>query len=373
MKQHAEAQELKCRVVCDGKPLDNVWIFKYLGSRFRADGDQQTDVKARIAAATSTAGKMRAIWAAKSTPTKLKMRIYKTGVCSRLTYGSEAWRLDSRTCAMLNGANSRMVARITNRTPHEEASAKTRSFDVVRWIRARRLQWVGHILRMDPNRLVYKAVKFMSANRSEGDLLMDLPIKLSWAELLELAKNRDGWRHRVHALRNNNGVSINMNDSLPGRLATRRSARHMQPSAQAPSKQAPASPSARKYLARDAHEAFFRPGEKGKRKRGSGQVRSKKRRKNTPWTDKQRASWAREHYRLNHGSEHAADKPPDTPTTPWTPQVMLGHHRNHSLTGALDTTTMPPVPWEDLLLYSPKTDRDNLQNLSDLSNLNHRL
>ena len=43
------------------------------------------------------------------------------------------------------------------------------------------------------------------------DLLMDLPIKLSWDELLEIAKNRDGWRHRVHALRNSNEVSITIN------------------------------------------------------------------------------------------------------------------------------------------------------------------
>ena len=63
---------------------------KYLGSRFRADGDETADIKARIAMANTTFGKMRAIWASRSTPLKLKMRIYKTGVCSRLTYGCEA-------------------------------------------------------------------------------------------------------------------------------------------------------------------------------------------------------------------------------------------------------------------------------------------
>ena len=102
-KKHAAAQAAKPHVTCEGDQIENVWVFKYLGSRFRADGDQLADVKARIAAATSTAGKMRSIWASKTTPMRLKMRIYKTGVCSRLTYGSEAWRLDARTCKMLNG------------------------------------------------------------------------------------------------------------------------------------------------------------------------------------------------------------------------------------------------------------------------------
>ena len=53
-KQHAEAQEMKCHVICDGEPIENVWTSKYLGSRFRADGDQLTDVKARIATASAT-------------------------------------------------------------------------------------------------------------------------------------------------------------------------------------------------------------------------------------------------------------------------------------------------------------------------------
>ena len=156
-----EAQKQRKHVQCEGEGkenrISNVWVFKYLGSRFRADGDQLADVKARIATATTTAGKMRSIWGSRTIPLRLKIRIYKTGVCSRLVYGSEAWTLDAKTRAMLNGANSRMVARITGRSAREEASRRTRTFDVVTWIRARRLQWVGHILRMDPTRLVHQA------------------------------------------------------------------------------------------------------------------------------------------------------------------------------------------------------------------------
>ena len=337
-KLHAEAQELKCHVVCEGKQLENVWLFKYLGSRFRADGDQIADVKARIATATATAGKMRAIWSSRSTPIKLKLRIYKSGVCSRLTYGSETWRLDERTCAMLNGANSRMVARITNKTPHEEASPTTRSFDVVRWIRARRLTWVGHILRMDADRLVHKAIKFMSENRSTGDLLMDVPKGFTWDEMQKLTSDRVVWRGRVNSLRNGPRVTVDMNEAVPGRIAPRRSARLRQPQAPNNPKQV-VSPSARKYLARDAHEAFFRPGGKGKQKRSRHQTKPKKKGKNPPKTDKERVAWAREHYRLHHGSISTPDSPPCV----WSPPAILGHHQPI-------TVTSPPLrslkrPW----------------------------
>lgn len=77
--------------------------------------------------------------------------MYKSDVCSQLTYGSEVWSIDDRTARLLNGANSKMVSRITGRTIREEVD-RDKTFDLVRWIRVRRLRWLGHILRMHPDR-----------------------------------------------------------------------------------------------------------------------------------------------------------------------------------------------------------------------------
>lgn len=101
---------------------------------------------------------------------------------------------------MLNGANSRMLHHITGKSIHDEASATTRTFDLVRWIRARRLQWVGHILRMEPDHMVYNALKHLHGSRSQGDILMDVP-DYAWPELVQLAANRDGWRQLVKSVR----------------------------------------------------------------------------------------------------------------------------------------------------------------------------
>ena len=94
-----------------------------------------------------------------------------------------------------------MVAIITRRTPHEEASAATCTFNIVDWIRARRMQWLGHILRMDDSRLIKKAVRLMYTKRQPGDLLMDAPASHSWSELCQRAAHRDAWRERVRGLR----------------------------------------------------------------------------------------------------------------------------------------------------------------------------
>ena len=89
-QKRIKAQEGKPKVICDGEALANVWAFGYLGVKFSADDNHLTDVAARIAIAVKTADKMRHIWASKQIPLQLKLRIYITGVCSQLTYGSEA-------------------------------------------------------------------------------------------------------------------------------------------------------------------------------------------------------------------------------------------------------------------------------------------
>ena len=54
----------------------------------------------------------------------LRLRLYKSSICSIMTYGSEAWMLNEATIKRLNGANAQMVNIITGKTPHQEASNK---------------------------------------------------------------------------------------------------------------------------------------------------------------------------------------------------------------------------------------------------------
>ena len=142
-----------------------------------------------IARAQQRFGKMRHIWWNKELHVNLRMRLYKSSVCSILTYGSEAWYLTAAVKRALNGANAQMMSVITGKTQHQEASKKWQTFDLVKWVRARRLQWLGHILRMDNGmnnerpRMVKKAIYVMFKARSEGDMLMDAPKHDSWKEL----------------------------------------------------------------------------------------------------------------------------------------------------------------------------------------------
>ena len=59
--------------------------------------------------------------------------------------------------AALNGANASMVSKITGRDIRDEVT-DGKSFDLVKWIRVRKLQWLGHILRMGTDRKIKQAV-----------------------------------------------------------------------------------------------------------------------------------------------------------------------------------------------------------------------
>ena len=99
---------------------------------------------------------------------------------------------------------------ISGKTPHQEASPKWRSFDIVRWIRARRLAWVGHILRLGSERKIKQAVFEMFKHISEGDILMDSPKHRSWKDLCTQSCDREAWRVRVRAMKQMSIVSVTM-------------------------------------------------------------------------------------------------------------------------------------------------------------------
>ena len=112
------------------------------------------DMRRRIAMARQRFGNLRHLWNHNNHHQNLRLRLYRASVCSILTYGSEAWRLTAEVF------RATMVSVITGKSPHLEASAKWRAFDLVRWVRARRLQWAGHILRFQGRTRILKHAVF---------------------------------------------------------------------------------------------------------------------------------------------------------------------------------------------------------------------
>ena len=77
-------------MTCEGKALENIFLFKYLGSVFAADGSQEHDVDRRITLAMKRCGQLRNIFGSPDVPLALKINIYKAAVMSLMTCGCEA-------------------------------------------------------------------------------------------------------------------------------------------------------------------------------------------------------------------------------------------------------------------------------------------
>ena len=78
----------------DEQPLDTVQVFRYLGSVFTAGNSLDAEISNRIQSAAGAFNKLQKIGFWKSTISlRLKTRIFKTCVLSRLLYGCETWAL----------------------------------------------------------------------------------------------------------------------------------------------------------------------------------------------------------------------------------------------------------------------------------------
>ena len=220
-QKRKDAQELKETVECEGEGLENVFLFKYLGSIFAADGSHGHDVTRRITLAMKRCGQLRNVFSSADVPVATKISIYKSAVMSLLTYGCEAWSLTTAIQARINGANARCLSRITGRSVHTEASSRTQTFNLVAAIKVRKWKWLGHILRTPGDRLTKLALRVQFEQGDRLNMLQDIP---TWCETFEqlsqLAQNRDVWRayqptHHKANTRSSSATDTNITSPKP--------------------------------------------------------------------------------------------------------------------------------------------------------------
>ena len=95
------------------------------------------------------------------------------------------------------------MSHITGKTKREETTTAMTTFNIITWIRARRLKRVGHILRLrdSDNRLIKETLKVIYDNRQEWDILMDVDADLTWGQLQKQARDKNARRKKVNELK----------------------------------------------------------------------------------------------------------------------------------------------------------------------------
>ena len=96
----------------EGKELNQVDQFKYLGVTFSEEGGSETAVRAREKAAWKKWRDLGPVIADKKIPTKLKTKLYTTVVRPVILYGAECWTIGVKEENILEKTEMRMLRRI---------------------------------------------------------------------------------------------------------------------------------------------------------------------------------------------------------------------------------------------------------------------
>ena len=143
----------------DNKPLGIVKKFCYLGSTTTSTTSLDEEISARIEKAATAFGKLtKRAWNHKMLTIETKARIYEACILSTLLYGSETWTLYSRQENKLNVFHLRCLRKILgitwqDRVTNTEVLKRAALSSMPTILCKRRLRWLGHVKRMDDNRI----------------------------------------------------------------------------------------------------------------------------------------------------------------------------------------------------------------------------
>ena len=173
MSRKPEAHTLN--VVVNGKPLNTVEQFIYLGGTITGDGSSEPDVKRRIGLASGVVHKLQKIWRSKQISVSTKKRVYECLVLSVLLYNSETWTLTAELKRKLDVFEAGSIRKIfgVSKLQHIKTSDLKHklgiTMDITDRIRSRRLRYFGHICRMDATRLPHHALNgWVTGSRARG-------------------------------------------------------------------------------------------------------------------------------------------------------------------------------------------------------------
>ena len=214
----------KCEVMNINKPgnltikIDDTVVketdsFQYLGSTICANGDSHKEIMTRIGKAGAAFGNIQKILQKGMLGLKNKLKIYQSLVLSILLYGCETWQIYAADQKKLDAFHTRCLRKILgitfkDRITNEEIFRRTNQKTISEIISERRLRWLGHVWRMDPDRTAKKILNWIppGGQRSRGrprlswksNVEKDLEATgTSWWQAEEEAQNRAGWRRRT--------------------------------------------------------------------------------------------------------------------------------------------------------------------------------
>ena len=204
----------KPNITLRGEIIEIVELFKYLGRNYTDTPKLDTEIAARILAASTSFYKLAApLYRRREISLKNKLRVFTATTIHTLLYGSETWapnrdqtrRLEAfqhRCIRYMQGIRYATHGHISN----SKLRQKCRVPSIARRMRTNRLRWLGHIARMSDNRLPKKALFSRLTNTRPGGrpfkswrqvIVDDLHLIGEHDTWLRTAQDREMWRNII--------------------------------------------------------------------------------------------------------------------------------------------------------------------------------
>lgn len=140
----------------EGKPLEFVSDFKYLGSFIRSSGH---DFKVRKGKAWGAFWTLKNLWTSSTLPLSLKLSFLNSFVFSVLLYGCESWILIEDLLSQIDSFQASCLRIMNNISRRDHVSNSTllesaNETPLSGLVQARQLRWLGHQLRRPTSDLV---------------------------------------------------------------------------------------------------------------------------------------------------------------------------------------------------------------------------
>ncbi|XP_055375392.1 uncharacterized protein LOC129608093 [Condylostylus longicornis] len=192
--------------------FESVTQFKYLGVVFSNSEDSSIAIKERISAANKSYFAHAKLLKSKLLTRSTKFKLYKTLIRPILTYGCEVWNLKVADCKMLSIFERKILRRlygpvrmngnIYRARYNHELEALIRNRTIIRFIKSKRISWLGHMVRMSGE----TTLKRIFMHREQGTRARGRP-KSRWLDMVEadlstmnirnystLAQDRSEWK-----------------------------------------------------------------------------------------------------------------------------------------------------------------------------------
>lgn len=152
--------KIQTNLQLDGKPIEQVENFQYLGITINREGHQEPEINKRIQKATQLYHSLKHTFIGKKEISiNTKMSIYKSVYIPVLTYGSETWVLTKRLKSRLQAMEMIYLRRVLgvsrkDRIRNEIIRNRLEVIPLIKTIERNQLRWFGHMTRMDETRPV---------------------------------------------------------------------------------------------------------------------------------------------------------------------------------------------------------------------------